>query len=294
MLRSGVISILITLSLVEGIYGQENTWRGLTPLRSTVEDVERILGKPIAEKYGNTKEYQTDEGSATITFTSKRCDDGWDVSEGTVLTIGTSEKRFAGKTAGEIGLVQGQQFAMMTDLLNEQTWIDPANGLEYHLEMEPHAERLAYVIKSVTYTPKRSDYKFRCDGFPPYAPERDYFTMDTPRFLDPTLDPKKAFSSNVAQIINSIIQLNSNRGKYIGYALIYFDENRPITFYKKQFEKLRKFVYRRFPDHQEDFIFIEGGLRGSAEMRLYIISVNYPPPIPKPDYASPQFVKEPR
>jgi hypothetical protein len=115
--------------------------------------------------------------------------------------------------------------------------------------------------------------------------------MDTPRFLNPALESKDAFFTNVAQIDNLFIHLNSNRGQNVGYALIYFDNKRPFEFYKTQLAKLKKFVYSRHPDRQEDFIFIEGVLKETAEMRLYIIPINDPPPIAKPDFASPQFMK---
>jgi hypothetical protein len=294
MPRTFIISVLIALSLVIAIHGQVNSLRGLTPLRSTVEEVERKLGKPIAERFGNTKEYQTEEGRITILFASKRCDGGWDVPEGTVLAVGTNGKLLVGKTVKEVGLVQGQQFLMTTDVANYQSWIDPENGLNYGMSLQPHGDRFDFVVDSLTYIPTRADNRYRCDGFPPYAPERDYFTMDTPRFLNPALESKDAFFTNVAQIDNLIIHLNSKGGQYVGYALIYFDKKRPFDFYKTELAKLRKFVYRRYPDHQEDFIFIEGGLRETAEMRLYIISANDSPPIAKPDFASPQFMKKPK
>jgi hypothetical protein len=291
MVRSALISILTLFSSVTGIHGQANSWRGLTPLRSTVADVERVLGKPVAERFGSKKEYLTEEGKITIRFASKLCDEGWDVSEGAVLTVSTDGKQFIGKTSKEIGLAQGQQFLMSTDVANYQAWIDPENGLSYGMSLQSHDDRFDFVVDSLNYIPTRADNSYRCDGFPPYAPERDYFTMDTPRFLNPALESKDAFFTNVAQIDNLFIHLNSNRGQNVGYALIYFDNKRPFEFYKTQLAKLKKFVYSRHPDRQEDFIFIEGGLKETAEMRLYIIPINDPPPIAKPDFASPQFMK---
>ena len=62
-------------------------WRGIVPLRSTCEDVKRILNiSDCADAY------DTDEGRVKIDFALEPCTDGWNVPAGTVLRISISPK----------------------------------------------------------------------------------------------------------------------------------------------------------------------------------------------------------
>lgn len=57
-------------------------WRGIVPLRSTCDDVKRILNVSKCE-FG----FDVDEGRVYISFATKACLDGWKVPSGTVLDI---------------------------------------------------------------------------------------------------------------------------------------------------------------------------------------------------------------
>lgn len=274
------------------ISAQSNSWRGLTPLHSTVEDVEKMLGKPEKINSWGTSEYKVDGGRVYITFSKKRCDKGWDVAKDTVLEIGSSDK-YIGKTAEDLGLVEGQQFEMRTDEGNHTSWIDPIKGLGYDFSTGPYGDRFAFVLDSISYRPMRSDNNLRCNGFAPFTPERDYFTMDTPEFFNQHITLNEALFTHIAQIDNTMVHVLSSEGKRVGYAIVYFDRKRPFSFYKKQLERLKVLLRQRRKKYDNKFFFIEGGLREESEIRFYILSKDLPPPSPNPTLPSPQFMKKP-
>jgi hypothetical protein len=67
---------------------QANCWRGLTPLRSTCDDVKEVLS--IEKCTMPLTNYKRPEMDVVISFAIKDCDEapqGWRVAEGTVTSI---------------------------------------------------------------------------------------------------------------------------------------------------------------------------------------------------------------
>jgi hypothetical protein len=283
LLDSLVVIPLLTLAVL----AQPNSWRGLIPLRSTKSDVEKLLGKPIGSNYPFSKTYEFESGKVYVHYSDGKCLDGWNVTENTVIDFHIYDWSLMAKTAQDLNLNEKDYFVKNTDI-PEPTWIDPVAGRSFHFRQGLENERIGFVLDSISYMPTRSDKDKRCSGFPPFAPERNYFTMDTWPFLDPR-EAKNAFFVNVAQIDNTMIHLGHLGDNYTGYALIYFDKSRPFTFYKQQFEKLKGFINKRWASRAGKFIFIEAGFQQKSEIRLYIIPNDWPPPVPSPTLPSPQF-----
>ncbi|MBK7708549.1 MAG: hypothetical protein IPN69_15225 [Acidobacteria bacterium] len=90
MLKETLVVSLIVLISMPAIAQSCNSWKGITPLRSTKDDVERILGKANSSgKYAVG--YQTKEGRVTVFYSSGLCDEnpemGWNVREFTVISL---------------------------------------------------------------------------------------------------------------------------------------------------------------------------------------------------------------
>lgn len=85
--------LFIVLLLVGTAHCQlSNAWNGITPLKSTRKDAERILGKPegwVASSHSAT--YKTKEGKVSILYSTGLCDfnreHGWNIPELTVIRI---------------------------------------------------------------------------------------------------------------------------------------------------------------------------------------------------------------
>ncbi len=69
-----------------------NCWRGITPLRSTRADVEKILGPPTPySKAADAADYRTKDERVFVLYSTGSCDanssNGWNVPSGTVISI---------------------------------------------------------------------------------------------------------------------------------------------------------------------------------------------------------------
>ena len=73
---------LIALTLASPPPAKE--WRGITPLRSTRADVERLLGPPESESGGV---YATEGERVSVTYSRRPCDHGWRVPPDTVISF---------------------------------------------------------------------------------------------------------------------------------------------------------------------------------------------------------------
>jgi hypothetical protein len=84
--------ILIFLTANVAAQGQPNAWKGIVPLKSTREDVEKILGPPITRSYQkHSGSYSTESGRVFVLFSTGPCSTkpnrGWDVPELTVISV---------------------------------------------------------------------------------------------------------------------------------------------------------------------------------------------------------------
>lgn len=85
--------LILMLIFSSAVFCQSNNvWNGITPLKSTREDVEKILGKPeplSVAKYAAG--YKTKEGKVFVLYSTGMCDvnsaHGWNIPELTVISI---------------------------------------------------------------------------------------------------------------------------------------------------------------------------------------------------------------
>jgi len=279
---------LVLFTLVVICAGQSNSWRGLTPLQSTRAEVEKLYGNAI-RSYGSSAEYLTQNGKISIRFAQRPCEGGWIVQGDTVIEITAYD--VSGKTDKELGFVEGRHRRNRDDVADHYTWFDPEQGLKYYFVQAIRDERILPLLESITYGPKRSDP--RCDGFPPYAPERDYFTMDQYSFLRPGMGREEALYDVLGHIDELMIRVEFNEPEFAGYVVIYFDRRRPFAYYKKELLRLKSLIGRKRKLYAEKLVIIEGGLLDRSEFRLYMLPKDWPPPAPVPEFPSPQFMRSP-
>lgn len=85
--------VILVLFLAGTVFCQtSNVWNGIEPLKSTREDVEKILGKPEPTSTArHAAGYKTFEGSVFVLYSTGLCDvdprHGWNVPELTVIRI---------------------------------------------------------------------------------------------------------------------------------------------------------------------------------------------------------------
>lgn len=82
-----LVFILTTYS-----YSQSNSWNGITPLKSTRTDVEKILGTPESKSKGDSSDYfKTKDARIFVLYSTGNCDitpsNGWNIPKGKVISI---------------------------------------------------------------------------------------------------------------------------------------------------------------------------------------------------------------
>jgi len=264
-------------------FAQTNSWNGLTPLKSTRSDVEKLLGPSIKREYEGAYVYKTQDGSIDVYYSTKDCDDGWKVSKDAVLSIRVYPKTNIDQSAGELGLDRHQFLVTVDDALFA-TWTDPIAGRSYYFGGVDRQ------FIHMDFIPKREQNNIRCNGWPPFQPEGVHYPFDRGSLSVPkgkTFDLNRAASL----ISNFVVQISRNGEKYQGYVLVYFDRTLPLKEYRRRVTLMRKIAFTYFKVPNNKLTFLEGGLRSQPDVELYLLPRDVPPPAPAPTLPSPQFMR---
>jgi hypothetical protein len=153
------VSILLFLQQVST--AQE--WRGIRPMRSTCEDVKRILNTKSCQPPDNT--YDLDDEKVKITFTNSRCHKAfqraWNVPIGTVIYVERLLKRPIPIKDFEID--ENNYERVLTDFTDQTILVSEIDGLSFSL--------INGLVNRVTYMPKRQDHTLQCGESPTPAEE---------------------------------------------------------------------------------------------------------------------------
>jgi hypothetical protein len=280
------ISILIFVTTVFS-YGQSNSWNNLTPLRSTRADVEKLLGKPKDNVCSLGCEYETAKEKIRVSYAYNKCSGaGWSVPTDTVLRITVSSLENSGKSFDQLNLDRNK-FSSTIDDAVYGTWTNSEEGLSYYFSNGDKE------FIELSYIPKKADNYLRCDGFPPYTPEGQHFTMDTALFYNPKFSKKESLYDVFARIDSFTINLMSDsyKDEYKGYVMVYFDNKLPFKEYKNRLIKVKDHIFKRRKISAERLSVIEGGMQEESRIEFYILPKQWKPPAPNPTLPSPQFMK---
>ena len=283
MKRITISILMLIFASTIFVYGQSNTWKGLTPLVSTRADVEKLLGKPKEDKYSCCR-YETPNEYVSVSYAADKCDEGWNVAKDTVISLSVSPNADVGKSFEELKLDKSE-YSMTGDDAFYGTWTNPELGLQYYFG------NIDREFRSVSYIPKKSDNYLRCDGFPTYAPEGQHYPFERFSFQNKSLGKKENLHRIYAFLDNFIIQTTENWKCYKGFVLVYFDDKFSLKEYKSLLDKLKAHIFKVRKVSAEQITIIEGGMKEEAEIELYLLPKDYKPPAPNPTLPSPQFMK---
>lgn len=280
-----ILSTLIVIFAAQClVLAQSNSRNGLTPLRSTRADVEKLFGAP--EKCLSGCEYRTEKERLRVFYAERECDDGWNVPKDTIIefSVYSSDE---GKSFDELKLDRNKFSYTINDTMSG-TWTNPDDGLSYYFRNFDNE------LVSIGYIPKKSDnLNLRCNGFPPYAPEGQHYTMEISQFYNPKLGKGENFNETVGRFQNIFVELgNVEKDKYKGYAVIYFDNKLSYRQYQSYLRRIKKYLSKNFKAPYEKFTILEGGLREQSRIEFYILRDEQKPPAPEPTLPSPQFMRK--
>ncbi len=285
-MRSVILSIVSILAASFGVSGQANSWEGIIPLVSTRDQVEKILGKPVDRTYFYGSVYKNDKGRFTVRYALKSCDEGWNVPIDTVLAIEIPPPEGqVNKSAKELDLDESRYFISGDDAFFG-TWTDPVRGVQLYFR------NMNQSLLWIKYIPTQADNARRCDGFPPFAPEAQYYLYEEMLFNNPKAGKDGGMDSLVALgLFNIVYRAKESKGKYKGYVLVYFDDKLPFKTYKKRLDQFRTYAKRMMTREGQEVEIIEGGINYRNKAEFYLLHSDRKPPAPTPSLPSPQFMK---
>lgn len=274
--------------LAQGIHAQTNSWNGITLLKSTRVEVERQLGVGKGGTYYGEVDYEKEKKRVTVTYAQRLCDRGWNVPKDTVISIASwPPDSQANKSAREVKLEESKFFVSGDDAFYG-TWTDPVAGVQYYFM------NMSQQLLRVTHIPLRADNDKRCDGFPPYVPEAQYYAYDSGPFFNPTAGKDGGMDHLVAgSLLNIAYQATESKGKYVPYVVVYFDDKMSFPAYKKRLARFRLYANRMTERSKlAKVTIIEGGMNPRNEIEFYVLPKEWKPPAPAPMLSSPQFMKK--
>jgi hypothetical protein len=147
-----ILTVLLSLFTVQ--LAQPNCWRGLTPLRSTCDDVKKVLSIEKCSMPLTT--YDAPDLRVMISFATGDCDkapQGWRVSKGTVTSI-----------------ILSPQIPMTPEMfsldLSKYTKREDAeiDGLDHYTSVEEDVAVDIYngVVQKLSLNPRKADAGMRC------------------------------------------------------------------------------------------------------------------------------------
>jgi hypothetical protein len=140
----------------------QNVWRGLTPLHSQRDEVERLLGSP-KDSIGQTYIYETQNERVDVSYSAGNCEKSqfgrWNVPMGTALRI----KVYPRTTI----LLRDLPFNMNNyrrsrdpNIPNRFFYVNDEDGVMIESVVEQGCERVA----NITYQPTTKDMSLRCSA----------------------------------------------------------------------------------------------------------------------------------
>jgi hypothetical protein len=147
-----ILAGLIVITLTNTCLGKD--WRGITPLKSSRADVERLLGKPT----GPLPTYYLSDSTVTFWYSHCRCgdkcEDDWNVPVDTVLSIHVDLKGIVRLADLGLDLSQFKKSRLADDL--------PASFVYSNAEEGFAIEGGGEYVSTLIYGPRQKDNHLRC------------------------------------------------------------------------------------------------------------------------------------
>ncbi len=246
-------------------------WQGIVPLRSTCDDVKRILNVSKCE-FG----YDVEEGRVYISFAKKPCLDGWNVPSGTVLSIAVYPK--GNRRPEQLGLdltsfkkdPDEPRFLYYDNREEGFTVTATSDGKVHRIDYFPAAkdEFLRYPVPLTKYQPKEGGNPHRTHLVDDYGDLTRKEERQRLRIFARAL-PSKGLQPSMLPNMQIYIICYAGRRARIGEALGRANRAKDYLSTLAGYEKV-------------DIVTIDGGYRDEAAVQLYVRLEGGSEPFPGP------------
>lgn len=261
-----IIFGLVALSKAQG-------WRGIKPLHSTRDEVERLIGPPIESK-GIT--YDLKNERVNIVYSDGDCAKGWpygwNVKPGTVLGI-TIYPQPRPKLA-----------ELPIDISKSKKYVDPSGVTHYNnddLGLSVAVDPNEYEVKVIEYYPAASDAQMRCPEAA--AREREIASGESAErspdvnYSDSSPEKKDVYLDYFAD------QLQKAPSDSTVYIIGYAGQRAKVGEAQARANLAKEYLTKKRSLDPRRIIIIDGGHRDPAGVDLYITPRGQPKPLASPN-----------
>ena len=261
----GFAGQVLFLLVFTAAFVQERGWRGITPLHSTREDVERLIGPPMMP------------GGITYDLKAERVNVGY--SDGACAKGQPSEWNVPLNTVTHITIYPRTKL-MLSDLQRDlsrfEKFINPHNpdsvfynDGENGISIGTQSNGEVVIIE---YFPTRKDSNLRC----PTAPQSSGNPPKFDEFSHLKLSDEKARLDNFAKHLYNEWQLN-------GYIIVYARPRARSGDAAARAKRAKDYLVKVHRIDEARIVTVDGGCRKRAEVELYALPSSMAPPTPVAD-----------
>lgn len=241
---------------------------GIKVLSSSRQEIERKIGPPLSASCTRCS-YSTKTAKIWVEYAAGRClgnIPGWNVPRDTILRYQVSLKSTEAISPNR---EPWDHFGLKRDIGDFiLTSNDTADAIYTHVKRGIRVVVRVHSVE-VEFFPPESAFRLRCKGYPPYDPFSEIYY---PRrmFFPESLDDVKATIDGLSwEIIPETM----------GYLVIYFGRNTSASENERYLSRLRSYVKSK-PELYENVKIVRGIRRNRAEIEVYHLNRNWPPPKP--------------
>jgi len=252
-----ICSFVVTVS-----FFQERGWRGIEPLHSTKEDVERLLGPPMTPG-GITYDLKTDR--VNVVYSAGTCREAgaqWNVPRGTVIGITVYPQMRLMLADLKIDLNRFEKF-INPHVGDRVSYSDKEEGIA--IDATSNGE-----VISLEYFARPKDSPLRCP-----VPQGG----DARKFDEYSNIP---FSDEKARLDNFAIHLQQNEPQFKGYIIVYAGPRARSGEAQARAKRAKDYLVKVRGIEAARIVTLDGGHRDRLEVELYALPSSMYPPTPNP------------
>jgi hypothetical protein len=252
---------------------QAQGWRGIRPLHSTREDVERLIGPPMQPTGGT---YDLKGERVNIGYSDARCTKGWpygwNVPAGTVTAITISQQP------------RPKLAELPIDISKSKKYVDPSGVIHYNNDDEGLSVAVDpndYEVRVIEYYPAASDDHLRC----PEAAERERQIVSGESevrwpdvyYSDTSLEKKHVYLDYFVD------QLQKSPSDSMVYIIGYAGQRARVGEAQARANWAKDYLTTKRGVDPRRIVIVDGGHRDPAGVELFITRRGQPKPLSSPN-----------